>query len=52
MRREFREKEPVARYDDWGVQFTLDPDDGRFNSEFIIIEMNAGRVVSLHYSPD
>jgi hypothetical protein len=52
MRREFRGKRPVARWDDSGGQYTLDPDDGRFNAEFLTIYMNEGRVVSADYLPD
>ncbi len=52
MRQQFPRRRPVARFDRWGMQYTLDPDDGRFNSEFIIIEMNDGKVVSTHYSFD
>ncbi len=52
LRQELRGKRLTARSDTWGVQYTLDPDDGRFNSEFIIIEMIEGRVVSTRYSPD
>ncbi len=49
MRRQFPRRRPVARFDRWGIQYTLDPDDGRFNSEFIMIEMNEGKVISTHY---
>jgi len=49
---QFRGKRPVARFDNWGVQYTLDPDDGRFNSEIIVIRMVAGKVVEVNYLPD
>ncbi len=52
IHRHFRVKRPVARFDDWGAQYTLDPDDGRFNSEFITIYMNDKKVVSASYFPD
>jgi hypothetical protein len=52
MHQQFRGKRPVGRFDDWGAQYTLDPDDGRFNSEFIIIQMVDGKVASADYLPD
>ena len=52
MHNQFRGKSPVARFDDSCVQYTLDPDDARFNSEVIVIRMIAGKVVDAYYSPD
>jgi hypothetical protein len=52
MQRRFRGKRPVGRFDDRGAQYTLDPDDGRFNSEIIVIEMADGKVASAYYLPD
>jgi hypothetical protein len=49
MNREFRGKRPIARIDRWGVQYSLDPDDGRYNAEFIIIHMIDGKVSSTEY---
>jgi hypothetical protein len=52
MRQEFRGKRPVLRVYPSVLQFTLDPDDGRFNSELIVIEMAGGKVISSDYLPD
>jgi hypothetical protein len=35
-----------------GGQYRLDPEDGRFNSEFIVFLMTEGKVTSFYYSPD
>jgi len=52
MHQQFHGKRPVGRFDDWGAQYTLDPDDGRFNSEIIVIQMVGGKVASAYYLPD
>ena len=52
MRKVFRGKRPFARSDDSGVQYTLDPDDGRFDSEFIVVRVLGGKVVATEYLPD
>jgi hypothetical protein len=52
MHQRFRGKRPVGRFGDWGAQYILDPDDGRFNSEMIVIQMADGKVASAYYSPD
>lgn len=52
MRKQFHGKRPLARFDDSGVQYTLDPDDGRFNSEFIVVRMIDGKVVEADYLRD
>jgi hypothetical protein len=49
MNREFRGKRPILRIDRWGLQYSLDPDDGRYNAEFIIIHMIGGKVTSTEY---
>jgi hypothetical protein len=48
----FPGKRPLARCDADGIQYTLDPDDGRFNSEVIVIKLIDGKVSWTHYSPD
>ena len=52
VHQQFRGKRPVARFDKWGAQYTLDPDDGRFNSECIVIRMIDGKVSWTEYVPD
>ena len=52
MHRHFSGKLPGARFDNSGVQYTLDPDDGRFDSEFIVVTMAAGKVIAAEYLPD
>ena len=52
MHNRFRGKRPVARFGNQCMQYTLDPDDGRFNSEIIVIRMIAGKVVEADYLPD
>jgi hypothetical protein len=52
MHQRFRGKRPVGRFGGWGAQYTLDPDDGRFNSEIIVIQMADGKVASADYSAD
>jgi hypothetical protein len=52
MHQQFRGNRPLGRFGDWGAHYTLDPDDGRFNSEFIVIQMINGKVTSAYYSPD
>jgi hypothetical protein len=52
MHRHFRGKRPLLRSGRRGLLFTLDPDDGRFNSEFIVIRMVNGKVVAADYSRD
>jgi hypothetical protein len=50
--REFPSRRPVARHDIWGVHYTLDPNDGRFNSEFIILGTVNEKVSWKYYSYD
>jgi hypothetical protein len=52
MVEQFPGKRPFARCDADGMQYTLDPDDGRFNSEFIDIKMIDGKVSRADYSAD
>jgi hypothetical protein len=52
MVEQFPGKRPFARCDAEGMQYTLDPDDGRFNSEFIVIKMIDGKVSWADYLPD
>ena len=52
IRNQFRGKHPLARVDDSGLQYTLDPDDGRFNSEFIVVRMIDGKVIEADYLRD
>jgi hypothetical protein len=52
MHREFHGKRPVGRFFKDGGQYRLDPDDGRFNSEFIVFGMTDGKVTSFDYLPD
>jgi hypothetical protein len=52
MSKEFRGRPPFSRWDASGGQYTLDPNDGRYNSEFLVISMSEGRVVSTQYLPD
>ena len=35
-----------------GGQYRLDPDDGRFNAEFITFGMTDGKVIWFDYLPD
>jgi hypothetical protein len=49
---QFPGKRPFARYFADGMQYTLDPDDGRFNSEFIVIKMENGKVGWANYLED
>ena len=49
---EFPRKRPVSKQDEFGIQYTLDPDDGRYNSEFIILCIENDKVIWKHYSPD
>ena len=39
-------------YDDGSLCFQLDPNDGAYNAELVVIEMQDGRVVSKEYLPD
>ena len=39
-------------YDDWRAQHTLDPDDGRCNSEVVVIQMVSEKVASVNHSSD
>jgi hypothetical protein len=52
IRREFHGRRPVARLDASGLQYTLDPKDGRYDSECIIIGVRDGKVEFAHYSSD
>ena len=52
MVEQFPGKRPFARYDAEGLQYILDPDDGRFNSEFIVIKMIDGKVSWADYLAD
>jgi hypothetical protein len=52
LREEFPARRPVVRIDDGGMHLRLDPNDGRFNSEVIMIQMVDGHVNWKHYSPD
>ncbi len=46
-------RRPVhGRSDDGGLWFQLDPDDGAYNAEFVMIEMTNGSVTSKKYLPD
>jgi hypothetical protein len=46
-------RRPVhGRSGDGNLWFQLDPDDGAFNAEFVIIEMKNGKVTSKKYLPD
>jgi hypothetical protein len=50
--REFLGKRPFAQVHIWGVQYTLDPSDGRFNEEYMLLDVVNGRVVSVQYLDD
>jgi hypothetical protein len=52
IRREFPDKLPVAEFSGDGRRYRLGPDDGRFNSEFIVFLMTDGKVTSFYYLPD
>jgi hypothetical protein len=52
MRRQFRGKRPVGESWKTVARYTLDPEDGRFNSEFILIETDEGKVVRAEYLRD
>jgi len=34
------------------LSFQLDPNDGRYNAEFVVVQLAAGKVVSKKYEPD
>jgi hypothetical protein len=50
MSRQFRTKRPVLIVTSSGLLYRLDPGDGRFNSEFMDIDMVDGKVVSTYYA--
>jgi hypothetical protein len=50
--REFPGKRPIARVANWGIQYTLDPEDGRYNAEFLLLEIANGSVISKQYLDD
>jgi hypothetical protein len=52
MNNQFRGKRPLAQFGDSLLEYTLDPDDGRFDSEIILVRMIAGKVVVAEYLPD
>jgi hypothetical protein len=41
-----------SRYDDGSLCFQLDPNDGAYNAELVVVKMRDGRVVSKEYLPD
>jgi hypothetical protein len=52
LSREFPGRRPSPRVCVWGIQYTLDSDDGRFNAEFILVEIANGNVTAVEYLDD
>jgi hypothetical protein len=52
MRQQFPGKRPVGRFSRGEMQYTLDPDDSRFNAESICIQLIDGKVTFTAYLPD
>jgi hypothetical protein len=52
LRNQFGDRVPPSTIGPRSMSYCLDPNDGRYNSEFIMIHLEDGRVVSKKYEPD
>jgi hypothetical protein len=43
---------PVEHASDEGLSFLLDPNDGHYNAELVVVHLAAGKVTSREYLPD